>query len=227
MEPKKNPVYDVHRYRSIIFAIGLMTSLSIVIMAFEWTSEVHHFSKHKLDQPMSELIYTVPITDHLYASRSIVKPVQVPLDFVEVSKEPVLPSEELIVEGLPPDEPTEVMNLPIEVPVEVANNDPVIFAEVMPEPVGGYAGFYESLKKLMKYPRKAQQLEIDGKVFIEFVVNEEGNLNNLKVVKGIGGGCDEEAMRVLSLTKWKPGKQRGKPVKVRMVLPINFLLTQK
>ncbi len=227
MEPKKNPVYDVHRYRSIIFALGLLTSLSIVIMAFEWTSEVHHFSKHKLDQPLSELIYTVPITDHLYASKSIVKPVQVPLDFIEVSKEPVLPSEEFIVEGLPPDEPTEIMNFPIEVPVEVVNNDPVIIAEVMPEPVGGYAGFYESLKKLMKYPRKAQQLEIDGKVFIEFVVNEEGNPGNLKVVKGIGGGCDEEAARVLSLTKWKPGKQRGIPVKVRMVLPINFLLTQK
>jgi len=92
----------------------------------------------------------------------------------------------------------------------------------MPEPVGGYEGFYKTLSKNIKYPKRASIDEITGKVFVSFVVNEKSELSDLKVVKGIGSGCDEEAIRVIGLTKWKAGKQRGKPVKVRMMQTINF-----
>ena len=227
MEPKKNPVYDVHRYRSILFSIGLITSISIVIIAFEWSSKVLQPGNPIRDAPPLELVYDAPITDHLYTNKPLVKSVKLPLDFIEVPKESVLSAEELIVEDLFSDEQIELTDFHIEVPIETVDNDPVIFAEIMPEPVGGYAGFYESLRKLMKYPQIAQQRDIEGKVFVEFIVNEQGEISNLKLLKGIGGGCDEEAVRVLKLIKWKPGKQRGKPVKVRMVLPINFKLTHK
>ena len=63
---------------------------------------------------------------------------------------------------------------------------------------------------------------MDGKVFVEFVVNRQGELSNVKVIKGIGAGCDEEALRVLALTHWEAGRQRGRPVNVRMVMPISF-----
>jgi protein TonB len=66
---------------------------------------------------------------------------------------------------------------------------------------------------------------IEGKVFVEFIVDKDGKLTNIKVVRGIGGGCDEEAIRVISrMPNWKPGKQRGMPVKVRMIIPIHFVL---
>jgi protein TonB len=66
---------------------------------------------------------------------------------------------------------------------------------------------------------------IDGKVFVEFVINKDGSISDVRAVKGIGAGCDEEAVRVVQgAPSWTPGKQRGKPVKQRMVLPITFKL---
>jgi protein TonB len=76
----------------------------------------------------------------------------------------------------------------------------------------------------MKYPTKAKTRNTEGRVFVEFVVNKEGMPVNMKVLRGIGNGCDEEAMRVLSLAKWNPGKQRGRQVSVKMVMPIYFKL---
>jgi len=84
--------------------------------------------------------------------------------------------------------------------------------------------FYRFIGKTLKYPKRAQYTGTQGKVFIEFVIDKNGHVTNMKVIKGIGSGCDEEAMRVLALTKWQPGRQRGKPVKVRMTMPLNFVL---
>lgn len=78
----------------------------------------------------------------------------------------------------------------------------------------------------MKYQNQARRMGIEGRVFVQFVVDKDGQLTEIKAVKGIGAGCDEEAVRVLkSAPKWKPGKQRGRPVKVRMILPITFKLS--
>jgi len=224
MELKKNPKYDVHRYRSLLFTVGLITSIAIVIMAFEWTTEVDLVLPRKPDPAFSELVYMVPVTEYRNTEVTPVKPLKIPIKIVEVQKEPDLPLVDFKISDSPSEEPMVVINSIVDAPVEVVTTDPIIYAEVMPEPINGYAGFYQLLRETVKYPRKAQQLDIQGKVFVEFVVDEEGNLGNLKVVKGIGSGCDEEAMRILKLTKWKPGKQRGVPVKVRMVQPIYFKL---
>jgi TonB family protein len=94
------------------------------------------------------------------------------------------------------------------------------------EPLEGIHKFYEHLAMQIKYPLEARQQKITGRVFVEFVVLQDGNLADFKVVKGIGGGCDEEALRVIASApmKWKPGKQRGVAVNQRMVLPITFAL---
>ena len=71
----------------------------------------------------------------------------------------------------------------------------------------------------------ARRNHIQGKVFLQFIVDTDGSLSDIKVVKGIGFGCDQESLRVMKLApKWNPGKQRGKPVKVRMMVPISFAL---
>lgn len=97
--------------------------------------------------------------------------------------------------------------------------------EDQPEPAEGMKEFYQYIAQNMKYPTQARQMGIEGKVFVQFVVNEYGELTDVQAIKGIGAGCDAEAVRVLeSAPAWKPGKQQGKEVKVRMVLPITFKL---
>jgi protein TonB len=93
------------------------------------------------------------------------------------------------------------------------------------EPVGGYEEFYKYIKKALKYPSQARRMGVEGKVYVQFVVDKDGSLNEIKVIKGIGAGCDEEASRVIQeAAKWKAGKQRGRAVKQRIVMPISFKL---
>ncbi len=101
-------------------------------------------------------------------------------------------------------------------------NAAVRWVEQMPEFVGNMGDY---LGKHLHYPDPAREAGIQGQVLIEFVVNEDGAVTNAKVVRSIGGGCDEEALHIVSgMPKWKPGKQNGMPVKVLFTLPIKFVL---
>lgn len=100
-----------------------------------------------------------------------------------------------------------------------------VFVEALPEYPGGNEAMYKFIGRNLKYPKKARKEGIEGKVFIRFVVDKEGNVTKAKVIRGIGFGCDEEALRVVNkMPKWKPGMQRGKPVSVAFTLPFNFKL---
>jgi TonB family protein len=102
----------------------------------------------------------------------------------------------------------------------------VIEVSAMPE--GGFPNFYKTIAEIQKYPAEAKKKRIAGRVFVEFVINKDGSLSDFHVIQGIGGGCDEEAIRCIkdSTTKcpWKPGTQRGIAVKQRYTLPIIFRL---
>jgi protein TonB len=81
------------------------------------------------------------------------------------------------------------------------------------------------LQESIKYPEEAKELGIQGRVFVTFVVEVDGSITDVRVLRGIGGGCDEEAVRVVkAMPKWVPGKQRGVPVRVQFNLPIKFTL---
>ena len=102
-----------------------------------------------------------------------------------------------------------------------------VFTIVEDQPAfpGGNAAFYKFVGSNMTYPSQARRMGIEGRVFVQFVVDKDGSVTEVKAVKGIGAGCDQEAERVLKTSpKWTPGKQRGRSVKVRMVLPIIFKL---
>lgn len=104
-------------------------------------------------------------------------------------------------------------------PVE---DKPLIFVEQMPEFVGD---MNEYLSRSLTYPTMARDNNVEGKVMVQFVVNEDGSVSNAKVLRGIGSGCDAEALRVVnSMPKWRPGKQNGKAVKVYYTLPVRFVL---
>lgn len=109
-------------------------------------------------------------------------------------------------------------------PVEEA---PFQYAETMPAFPGGEAEMMSFIKKNIKYPQQAQKMDIQGTVFVEFVVNSDGKLSNIKVVEGrsVGYGLDDEAIRVVRMMPdWNPGKNSGRPVRVRMTIPIKFKL---
>lgn len=95
------------------------------------------------------------------------------------------------------------------------------FAETMPTPVGGM----EALMKLISYPSIAKKAGVQGKVFLLAYINENGGVDDVKVVKGIGAGCDEAAVDAVKKSKFNPGKNKGLPVKVKLSLTINFKLS--
>jgi len=112
----------------------------------------------------------------------------------------------------------------VDEPVHDAN-EVMTIVEVMPEYPGGAAAMNAFIGKNLKYPKQAKEEGIQGVVYITFVVETDGSLSNASVLRGIGGGCNEEALRVLrSMPKWIPGKQRGEVVRVKYNLPIRYKL---
>ena len=115
-------------------------------------------------------------------------------------------------------------------PVQIMEKDPDTvyqIVEKMPQYIGGESAMMKYVSENIKYPEKAKEDGIQGRVFISFVVEKDGSVSNVKVVRGIGGGCDEEAARVIAgMPKWQPGMQKGKPVRVNYMMPVFFKLTE-
>jgi protein TonB len=226
MEPKKNPRYDVHRQRGVLLNVGLVVSIILIITAFNWKISVKPFIGCTLPEPLPEIsiIDESRFTEFKNREAPAPKPVQkvvtMASEFIETSQ-PAVETNTTI--GLDPEiEPIDLNFGAIDIPVETLKPDTFRIVEKMPEPVGGWAAFYKTLSENIKYPRQAERSGTKGKVFVEFTVNEKGQLSHFKILKGIGYGCDEEAKRVLALTQWNAGKQRGRPVNVKLVQPINF-----
>lgn len=97
--------------------------------------------------------------------------------------------------------------------------------EIQPKPAGGMEGWMNYLAESLKYPEEAKERGIEGTVVMAFIVNSDGTISNIETLRGIGGGCDQEAMRVIqNAPKWTPGQLGGKAVRVRMRLPLRFIL---
>lgn len=163
-----------------------------------------------------------------------------------VIPDPVLPKVKPIpkvITIIEVDDPKDVTDIIIDIPEDFTDDtvieDPVEVFDEPDEPVvdyvtiaeqtasfkGGMGKFYKWLGRRIKYPAQAKRMGVEGKVFVQFIIELDGKLSNVKVVRGIGGGCDEEAVRVLkSSPDWKPAKQRGRPVRMQMVIPISFQL---
>ncbi|MEQ9424215.1 MAG: energy transducer TonB [Cyclobacteriaceae bacterium] len=220
MEMKKNPKLDLERRRGMFLNLGLVISLALVVTAFEWRTEVDQIDIFQYDYSFEDAHTLIPPT----VQNPPPKPPKPKAVILTEAEEDVIEPEVLIEVEFDPDEIIPEIEFDEPLPVEVVP-EIVVIAEKMPDPNGGMKAFYKFISKHLKYPNQARKIGIDGKVFVQFVVDIDGSLTEIKTVKGIGGGCDEEAERVLGLApKWNPGKQRGKPVKVRMILPIQFKL---
>ena len=137
-------------------------------------------------------------------------------DLLNQNKNNEAPSEEVQVEEK--EVKTQVIEQKVEAEVFLIVEEPPTFP-------GGEAALYKWLGENLKYPEEAKELGIQGRVFVSFVVEPDGSTSNAVVKRGIGGGCDEEAIRIVkAMPKWGPGKQRGQPVRVQFNLPIKFTL---
>lgn len=107
----------------------------------------------------------------------------------------------------------------------VKDDGPFILVEQMPEFPGGQAALRDFLQRNLRYPSAASSAGVSGRVAVTFTVNADGSLTDVQVLKGLGFGTDEEALRVLkAMPRWKPGRQSGRPVRVRFTLPVTFTL---
>ncbi len=220
---KKYKSSNLSYYTKLFINVGLVMSLAAVIFAFEHKTHIDNsqvdFQKNVDD---FEDLMEIPPTEQLPPPPP---PVQQP-EIIEV------PDEEEIEEEIEVDLDVEITEETVieevvfeEAPEEEEVDEIFSIVEDQPTPQGGMSAFYEFVNKNIKYPNQARRMNIEGKVFVQFVIGKDGSISEVKAVKGIGAGCDEEAVRVIqSAPKWNPGKQRGRPVKVRMILPITFKL---
>lgn len=110
-------------------------------------------------------------------------------------------------------------------PADSTAREVLTIAEEMPEFPGGEAELYDFIGKNLSYPAAARENAIQGKVLVKFVVEKDGYIDKIEIIKKLGWGCDEEVMRVIrSMPKWKPGKMKGNPVAVYFMLPVIFKL---
>ena len=221
MAIRKNPKADLRKTYGVVVEIGMIAALLLLILAFRLNldrGETMEFQQIEQEVvQMEEILQTKQIQKPPPPPRPPV-PVEVPNDEIieddDLDLDASLDIEEPLASLPPPPPPPEAE--------EEEEPEPEIFivVEQMPELIGGLTG----IQKKIKYPEIAQKAGVEGRVIIQFIVDESGNVSETTVVRGIGAGCNEEALRVVREAKFKPGKQRGKSVKVKMSLPITFKL---
>lgn len=224
LEIKKNPNVDLNKKRGFIFSISLFITLTMVLYAFEWKQYDNSLVELSSKQTnVFEVMVEVPPTNIPPPPEVVVQQPQL----VSVPDEQEIEEEIKFIFDVEVTEDTRVEEYkPIEVPkVEEESDEIFLVVEENAHPKGGIGEFYRYVSENIKYPIQARRMRVEGKVFIEFVVGKDGKIFNAYSVKGIGAGCDEEAVRIImNSPPWNPAKQRGKPVKQRMVLPITFKL---
>jgi periplasmic protein TonB len=227
MEIKKTSKANLEMKKSFFFQTGLVVSLAIVLAAFEWKT----FEKKQFELPASIPILIDEQIEITKPEDPEPEPIKLqPMEF-KVSEDDIDQIEIDIDIEIDDFVYTEIV---FERPdLNTGNNDdiddtPFIVVEEMPEFHGGVEALYTYLSNNTKYPTVAKDAGIQGTVHITFVVEKDGSISSAKVLRGIGGGCDEEAMRVVkNMPRWKPGKQRGKEVRVQFNLPVRFVLVNQ
>ncbi len=228
MEQKKTKKADLENKRGTFLLLGLVISLGIVLFAFEWQtkpSEASTLGQIETQEVEEEII---PVT-----RREEVKPPPPPpppkvVEVLNIVEDDVEIDEELDIADTEADDETFIDIAPIlSTPEEDDVDEDKIFAivEEQPEFPGGNRALYAYIHSNVRYPVLAQENGIQGRVFVKFVVDTDGSVSNVEVTRGVDASLDKEALRVIkSLPKFKPGKQRGRPVRVFFNASINFQL---
>lgn len=211
----KKPLADLRATYKRVLEISIIISLSILIFAFK-------FFPHLEDKGMAlegpQELFTVEDIQQTKQENRPPPPPKPPIP-IEAPSDDVL--EDIEIEDTEIDFEAEI-EAPPPPPKEDIEEEPTYFVAVeeMPAPIGGI----KSIQEKIVYPEIAKRAGVEGKVYILAFVNEQGEVTKAQVIKGIGAGCDEAALNAVLKTRFTPGKQRGKPVKVQVSIPIIFRL---
>jgi protein TonB len=226
MHVKKSKTNNLEKKRGLFFQIGLIVTLSLIFLAFEWTTvrthtmDLNYLSRGEIIEELAE------VTTHQKKKIPEMPKPQIIKVIEEVTNETEV-DEVLEISMEITDETVNVLDLIIEDDPDEGSEEPVIFivAEQQPEFPGGLNALYNYLAENLDYPDKAKEVGIQGPVHVSFVVWNDGSIRDVKLLRGIGGGCDEEALRVIrNMPNWSPGKQRTQSVNVQMTIPVIFKL---
>ncbi|MFZ1288656.1 MAG: energy transducer TonB [Melioribacteraceae bacterium] len=212
----KNPKVDLKLKHQRIFEVGIVFSIFIVIVAFKFFPEVK--GNNNIQKVENEFF---DIEDVIITERnSIPPPPQLPIIPIEIPTDNEIDDIEIETTDFNPTDNVLKPNEFVESNENEENQPPFLWVEEMPEIIGGLS----ALQSKIIYPEIAQKAGIDGKVILQGTIDKSGNVCDIIVLKGIGAGCDEAAIEALKSVQFTPGKQRGKPVKVRISVPIVFSL---
>lgn len=223
----KNPKADLEKSKSLFFQIGLVAALSLSLLAFEWksTSNLENLKPKADDRFVEEIELPIPIKD-----KEPPKPLVIPkvLEFKIVKNETETEPIEIKTE-ITQEEYTNILKQrePVEDPEDPDEVVPFVSIEEKPTFMGKpYNEFSRYIGRNLKYPDLPAQNGIQGMVVIEFVVETDGSVTKVRVLKGVDPLLDQEAVRVVSSSpKWEPGRQRNKPARVSFTFPIFFRLS--
>ena len=227
MEIKKSPNVSLEDKKLLYLLIGVVIALSFIFIALEWTKhDVTKYEVENVEEAFEEELDIVQTAEELPPppppppAPEVVEALNVVEDTEETE------SIDMNTEDLETD--TVVIAPPVEAPVEEEEEDNTIFmvVEQAPEFPGGMQKLMKFLGENVKYPVIAQENGIQGRAICQFVVNRDGSIVDIMVVRSAGdASLDKEAVRLIkSMPKWKAGKQRGKAVRVKFTLPVNFRL---
>lgn len=217
MALRKTEKADLRRRYPLFVEIGMTITLTILIIAFRWDISVDDsFENTIMEQEVVQM-------EEIQQTEQIEKPPPPPRPPVpvEVPNDSILEDDDLDLDAFL--DLDEVIDLPPPPPPAIEEEpEPEIFiiVEEPPELIGGLEG----LQAKIKYPEIAKKAGVEGPVFLQFIVDEMGNVSDAMVMRGIGAGCDEEAIKAILSSKFIPGRQRGKAVKVKFSLSVRFRL---
>jgi protein TonB len=224
MENKKTEKADLENKKAIFFQIGLVLILGLTLFAFEWKS----YDKKNLDQnsrKATEVLEEIVLQTQQNTPPPPPPPQQQNTVLEIVENDEVIENEVSIDAEADQKTVVEEYHAPVSEEKEVEETEIFTVVEESPGFPGGDEARIKFLQENIKYPTMARESGIQGTVYVTFVVEKGGNVSDVKILRGIGGGCDEEAIRVIrAMPRWNPGKQRGKSVRVQFNMPIKFTL---
>jgi protein TonB len=225
MQVKKSEKASLEKDKLIYALMGLVFVLSLVYVALEWTER--EVTKYEVTD--TEFLFEEEVEIQQTSQETPPPPPPPAVQEVEVLNvvEDNVETESIEVNTEDDKEQEVVIAAPVEAPVEEEEEEVVfVVVESMPEFPGGQQALFKYLSENVKYPVIAQENGIQGRVICQFVVNKDGSIVDVEVVRSGGDpSLDKEAVRVIkSMPKWKPGKQRGKAVRVKYTVPVNFKL---
>ncbi len=228
MEAKKTPKADLEKRRGLYLEIGLVVILALALVAFNiksYDKEVKEVNTRVAQSEIDAEVLNTPPEERPPPPPPEQEIVATDLKVVENDEQPM--NEVGLINADDNANKAQETFVKVEVKEEVEEVEEEVFLVVEDDPEfpGGLSALSQYLASNIKYPQLAKENNITGKVFVSFVVEKDGSVGQVKILRDIGGGCGAEAVRVVkAMPKWKPGKQRGKPVRTQFNLPVDFSL---